>query len=172
MWGSISFFRFFFSFTPSLPPLPLPSPWAPPAPLKHRFFPGNNLNFKAGFWVREEEDMMKERRNAPTETGPLPQSHAQDIFVIRVRGNPSLRLLNFRCCLGASEPSGGRCSAGRSPGGVWRTKKGIALGHGACETSSHSQNSNHHHAPQDEGKLSRTNVRTGGHPPLSSCTAT
>ena len=30
-------------------------------------------------------------KNAPTETGPLPQSLAQDLFVIRVRGHPSLR---------------------------------------------------------------------------------
>ena len=43
----------------------------------------------------ERRKKKKERRkkNAPTETGPLPQSHAQDIFffVNRVRGNPSLR---------------------------------------------------------------------------------
>ena len=34
-----------------------------------------------------ERRKRKERKNAPTETGPLPESHAQDLFVIRVRGN-------------------------------------------------------------------------------------
>ena len=42
---------------------------------------------------RERERKREERKkggkwNAPTETGPLPQSHAQDLFVFRVRGNP------------------------------------------------------------------------------------
>ena len=40
---------------------------------------------------KEKKKKEKERKNAPTETGPLPQSHAQDLFVFRVRGNPSLR---------------------------------------------------------------------------------
>ena len=42
---------------------------------------------------RKEE--RKERKNAPTETGPLPRSHAQDLFVNRVRGTPSLRFINI-----------------------------------------------------------------------------
>ena len=41
--------------------------------------------------MREKEERRK--KNAPTETGPLPQSHAQDLFVIRVRGTPSLRCM-------------------------------------------------------------------------------
>ena len=42
---------------------------------------------------KEERKKKEERRkkNSPTETDPLPQSHAQDLFVYRVRGNPSLR---------------------------------------------------------------------------------
>ena len=44
---------------------------------------------------KEEERRKKKeerrKKNAPTETGPLPQSHAQDLFVNRVRGTPSLR---------------------------------------------------------------------------------
>ena len=40
---------------------------------------------------KKEKKEKKKRTNAPTETSPLPQSHAQDLSVIRVRGNPSLR---------------------------------------------------------------------------------
>ena len=41
------------------------------------------------------KERKKERKqNAPTETGHIPQSHAQDLFVIRVRGNLSLRSMN------------------------------------------------------------------------------
>ena len=62
---------------------------------KTSLFPTRNINFKARFWVREEETKKKEKKrskqNAPTETGPYPQTHAQDLFVIRVRENPSLR---------------------------------------------------------------------------------
>ena len=69
-----SFFRFFFRFF-------LPGPPGPPqASPKTSFFTSKILI------LRHEE-----RKNAPTETGPLPQSHAQDLLVIRVRGNPSLR---------------------------------------------------------------------------------
>ena len=80
-------FIILFSF---LPPLPLLGPSRPhPFPsLKHRFFPSKILFLKARFWVREEE---RRKKNAPTETGPLPQSHAQEQFVICVRGNPFLR---------------------------------------------------------------------------------
>ena len=48
-------------------------------------FSYKNLDFKARFWVREEE---RRKKNAPTETSSFPQSHAQELFVIRVRGNP------------------------------------------------------------------------------------
>ena len=34
----------------------------------------------------------KGRKDAPTETGPHPQSHTQHLFVNRMRGKPSLRL--------------------------------------------------------------------------------
>ena len=57
-------------------------------------FLSQKLNFKARFWVREERRKKKEERkkkNAPTETGSLPQAHAQELFVSRVRGNSSLR---------------------------------------------------------------------------------
>ena len=40
---------------------------------------------------KNERTKERRKKNAPTKTGPLPQSHAQDLFVIRVRGNPSLR---------------------------------------------------------------------------------
>ena len=41
---------------------------------------------------RRKKERKKERKeNAPTETGPLPQSHAQELFVIRVRGYPDPR---------------------------------------------------------------------------------
>ena len=43
---------------------------------------------------REKErkkERKKEKKNVSTETGSLPQSHAQELFVIRVRGNPSHR---------------------------------------------------------------------------------
>ena len=40
---------------------------------------------------RKKERKKKEEKKAPTETGPLPRSHVQDLFVYRVRGNPSLR---------------------------------------------------------------------------------
>ena len=42
---------------------------------------------------RERSKKKERRENAPTETGPFPQSHAKDLFVIRVRGNPSRRCL-------------------------------------------------------------------------------
>ena len=65
----------------------------PPGLPKTSLFPTKKLNLKARFWVKEEERKKKEERkkNAPTERGLLPQSHAQDLFVIRVRGNPSFR---------------------------------------------------------------------------------
>ena len=83
---------FFVFFHVSLPGPPLPLSLSPDPSKKHRFS-HINPNLKARFWVREEERKKEERRkkNAPTETGPLPQSHAQDLFVIRVRGKPSLR---------------------------------------------------------------------------------
>ena len=37
---------------------------------------------------REEEEERRRKKNAPTETGSFPQSHAQELFVIRVRGTP------------------------------------------------------------------------------------
>ena len=40
---------------------------------------------------RQADRQTDRQKNAPTETSPLPQSHAQDLFVNRVRGNPSLR---------------------------------------------------------------------------------
>ena len=54
--------------------------------------------------MREQERKKKEERkkNAPTESGPLPQSHTQELFVIRVRGNPSLRSVE-RCFAGADK---------------------------------------------------------------------
>ena len=69
----LTFFRKFFHFSPLSCGLFGPSP-------KHRFFLGSK----------------KERTNAPTETGQLPQSHAQDLFVDRVRANPSLRRADAR----------------------------------------------------------------------------
>ena len=98
------FFFFLFLLSPASHPGPLPPP---PFPLllslKHRCFPNKNLNFKARFWVREERRKKKEERRKKKEkrrkkeeriTRPpkqvLPQSHAQDTFVIRVRENPSL----------------------------------------------------------------------------------
>ena len=42
---------------------------------------------------------QEERRKiAPTEKSPLPQSHAQDLFVNRVSGNPSLRRARLQTC--------------------------------------------------------------------------
>ena len=40
--------------------------------------------------MREEKERKKkeEKKKEPTETGPFPQSYAQDVFVNRVRGNP------------------------------------------------------------------------------------
>ena len=37
--------------------------------------------------------LRHESGNAPIETSPLPQQHAQDFFAFRVRGNPSLRFM-------------------------------------------------------------------------------
>ena len=91
----VFFFSFFFPFS-SLPgpPTLAPSP-PPPLPLllslKHRCFSSKNLNFKARFWVREERRKKKQegiRTRPPKQV--LPQSHAQDTFVIRVRETPSL----------------------------------------------------------------------------------
>ena len=45
---------------------------------------------------REKKRKEKKRKNTPTETGPHPQSHAKDLIVDRVRGNPSLRPFNNR----------------------------------------------------------------------------
>ena len=71
------FFRFFFFF------------FFPSRCAQNIAFSCNNLNFKARFWVREERKKRERRKkNAPTETGPLPQSHAQELIVIRVRGTP------------------------------------------------------------------------------------
>ena len=44
---------------------------------------------------KKEEGRRRRAKNAPTETGPLPQSHAQDLFVNRARGNPSLVFFHF-----------------------------------------------------------------------------
>ena len=41
--------------------------------------------------TRQTKKEEKRKKNAPTETGSFPQSHAQDFFVTRLRGNPSLR---------------------------------------------------------------------------------
>ena len=76
-------FFVFFSVFPSLGPLP---------GLTQNFFYFENLDFKARIWVREERKKRKEKKrkekkrkerkgkNAPTETGPFPQSHAQDLL--------------------------------------------------------------------------------------------
>ena len=86
-----SIFSFFSCFPRRVPPR------THPGLPKNIAFYYENLDFMARIWVREERKKKEERirkKNAPTETGPLPQSHAQDLFVIRVCGNPSLRLLN------------------------------------------------------------------------------
>ena len=44
------------------------------------------------------EGKGREGNDAPTETGPLPQPHAQDLFVNCVRGNPSLPHRQGRRC--------------------------------------------------------------------------
>ena len=79
-------------------------------------FYSENFAFKARIWVREEErkkrkekkrkekkrkekkrkekkrkERKKERRTRRQKQVSLPQSHAQDLLVIRVGGNPSLR---------------------------------------------------------------------------------
>ena len=48
---------------------------------------GKKEKRKKGKRKKEKGKRKKEKgkRNAPTETGPLPQSHALDLFVIRVR---------------------------------------------------------------------------------------
>ena len=40
---------------------------------------------------RKRKEKREKKRKEKTETGPRPQSHAEELFVIRVRGNPSLR---------------------------------------------------------------------------------
>ena len=85
-----SIFSFFSCFPRRVPPR------THPGLPKNIAFYNENLDFMARIWVREERKKKEERirkKNAPTETGPLPQSHAQDLFVIRVCGNLSLRLL-------------------------------------------------------------------------------
>ena len=42
--------------------------------------------------MREEERKKERKKKVSIETAPLPQSHAQDFFIIRVRANPALRL--------------------------------------------------------------------------------
>ena len=81
---TFSFFHFFIFSSPG----PLPQ-----ASQKNIVFYYENLDFKARIWVREERKKERKRKkNAPTETGPLPRWHVQDLCVIRVRGNPSLQL--------------------------------------------------------------------------------
>ena len=75
------FFRFFFSsFFFHFPPLSV----------KHCFFlhflKGTILGERRRRKKKEGEEELRRKKNAPTETGPLPQSHAQELFVIRVRG--------------------------------------------------------------------------------------
>ena len=99
---SFSHFSFVF-FLFSLPwGLALGFSRAPPLLPKTSLFPSKIIFFKARFWVREEERKKNERRkknalteSGPTETGPLPQSHAHEPFAIRVRGNPSSRSSHF-----------------------------------------------------------------------------
>ena len=54
------------------------------------------VSVKVGRRKKKKEEKRRkkkeERKNAPTETSPLPESHAQDLCVNRVRGNHSLRL--------------------------------------------------------------------------------
>ena len=64
-------------------------PWAPQASPKTSFFTTKKRRKKER---KKERKERRRKKNAPTETGPLPQSHAQDLSVIRARGNPSLRL--------------------------------------------------------------------------------
>ena len=67
-FSHLSFFPTFF------PPRCLPGPHRTTP--KTSLFPIKNLNFKARIWLRKKE----REHNAPTETGPLPQLHAQDLF--------------------------------------------------------------------------------------------
>ena len=48
---------------------------------------------------KKRKEKKRKEKNAPTETGPLLQSLAQELFVIRVRGHPSLRLELLTVCL-------------------------------------------------------------------------
>ena len=72
-------FSFFFLFSPS-------GQQTPPSQ-KTSLFPTQIL-LKI---LRHERKKERRKKKARTGTGPLPQSHAQDLFVIRVRGTPSLR---------------------------------------------------------------------------------
>ena len=47
---------------------------------------------------RRKKEEGRRKKNAPTETGHLPQSHAQELFLIREHGNPSLRWCDSRLC--------------------------------------------------------------------------
>ena len=62
--------------------------------LKHRFFQHKSsfLGTILGERRRRRKNKKEERKkNASYFSGLLPQSHAHELFVIRVRGNPSLR---------------------------------------------------------------------------------
>ena len=52
---------------------------------------------KEGRMEGRKEGRKERKKNAPTETGPLPQSHAQDLFVNRVRGNPLIKIDPVAC---------------------------------------------------------------------------
>ena len=100
--ASFSFlFFFFFSFFCSFSFfIFFPSPESPPRP---SLPPGNiavsykSLHFKARFWVREKKEKRR-KKNAPTESGPLPQPHAQDIFVISCVETPHSDLVSVESC--------------------------------------------------------------------------
>ena len=74
----LPFFRFFFHF------LPLSSP---PSTQKNIALSCKDLSFKARFWVKKKAERRK--KNAPTETGPLPQSHATFLLFACVEAFPS-----------------------------------------------------------------------------------
>ena len=79
------FFSSFFSFSPLPPGLPKTSLFHTQILI---------LRHDSGCEKKKKEGRSR-KKNAPTETGPRPQSHAQELFVIRVRGNPSLRLIDI-----------------------------------------------------------------------------
>ena len=78
-------------FPPPHPPPAAPLPVTPRLSPETSFFPAKILILRHESERRKKKE-KKEKKENPTETGPVPQSHAQDLFVNRVRGNPSIRL--------------------------------------------------------------------------------